>query len=50
MAKIPVDTKLAALIDKGEIEAYISDELDEMGKAVIKVPRPNHKPESKIPK
>jgi ATP-binding protein involved in chromosome partitioning len=42
MAKIPVDTELAALIDRGEIEAYISDDLDELGKAVIK----NTPPES----
>jgi hydrogenase maturation protease len=40
LAKIPVDTQLAGLIDRGEIEAYISDDLDELGQAVIKNTKP----------
>jgi Mrp family chromosome partitioning ATPase len=37
LAQIPVDTELAALIDKGEIEAYISDDLNQMGKSLAEM-------------
>jgi len=34
LAKIPVDTELAAMIDNGEMENYSSENMDAMGKAV----------------
>ena len=34
LAQIPVDTELAALIDTGSIESYLSDNLDKMGKSL----------------
>jgi Mrp family chromosome partitioning ATPase len=40
LAQIPVDTELAALIDKGEIESYISDDLDQLGKSLAGMAAP----------
>jgi Mrp family chromosome partitioning ATPase len=42
LALIPVDTELAALIDKGELESFISDDLDQLGKSITELAALKH--------
>ena len=38
LAQIPIDPKLAALCDKGEIENYTSEAIDKLGQALAGMP------------
>jgi hypothetical protein len=38
LARLPIDPELAQLCDRGEIESYISEIVDKLGKSLSEIP------------